>query len=274
MGRFFGWSTSLSSDDPWGEPVGTGCKTWSAGADVFDGEGPATSCALTSRTTYNLSATPAERRMSRRGQEVPFRATTLPFVVTCLVVGCLAVTSSAAVGPHKVIDLRTQTDAADAHYEVGFCARPTPDAPLNLPGHAFVALSSSIPGQARTYIAIGHTTRADLGSVFLSFIKPLGPVSGHLSEETYSATKEQCLIARVDRAAYEKAVGMTHDPLRDAGIETGAALVHVSYSLGAADCVAFMTSVARAVGGARLVIPTRGATELPLQYLRRLIDAN
>lgn len=47
----------------------------------------------------------------------------------------------------------------------------------------------------------------------------------------------------------------------------------LAYTLGSNDCVGFMVGVARSFGS-QLKIPVRGATELPLTYLRNFIEAN
>ncbi len=175
-----------------------------------------------------------------------------------------------AAGPHRVLDLRKRSDPAD--YEIGLCARPSPDSALNLPGHAFVSFSSKSGGQPRRYVAVGHTTNAGLGRVLLSYVKPLGPVPGHLAEELYTSTKEQCLVAKVDKEAFEKAMDLTRDPLSKLGILTSTDEVRIAYSLGAQDCMTFMTTVARTIGSIK--IPPRLETDLPLAYLRKLIEQN
>jgi hypothetical protein len=177
---------------------------------------------------------------------------------------------TATAGPHRVIDLRTRTDPAE--YEIGLCARPSPDTALNLPGHAFVSFSSKLAGQPRHYVAVGHTTNANLGRVLLSYLKPLGSVPGHLAEEVYTSTKEQCLVAKVNKEAFNKAMDLTRDPLSKLGVLTSTDEVRIAYSLGAQDCMTFMTAVARTIGGVK--IPPRLETDLPLPYLRKLIEQN
>ena len=184
-----------------------------------------------------------------------------------------AFSGQAIAGPHRVIDLRTRTDGS-GEYELGFCARPSPDVPLGVPGHAFVSFSAKPSGSQRTYVAVGHTTKAAVPSVVLSYVKPLGPVSGYLGEELYTAAKEQCLVAQVNKEDYDKAFALTKDPLAGAGLAVSAAPVRLAYSLGERDCITFMTQVIQTIGGTTLKVPPRKASDLPLSYLRRLIEEN
>lgn len=94
--------------------------------------------------------------------------------------------------PHKVPDLRNQTEPT-GEYEVGFCARPSPDTVKNLPGHAFASFSHQLPNGKRTVIAIGHTTSAPASKAILTFLKWIPSVSGHLSEETYGRFERDAL---------------------------------------------------------------------------------
>jgi len=188
------------------------------------------------------------------------RATIRRFACVMLVWVAIAGAVAVASGPHRIIDLRKRSEATE--YEIGLCARPSPDATLGLPGHAFVSFSSKPTGQPRRYLAVGHTTRAGLGRVLLSYIRPLGPVEGHLAEELYTAVTEKCLLAKLDREAFDRALVFTQDPLSKLGLVNSSDEVRLAYALGAQDCVTFMTAVARAIGGVK--IPPRLETDLPL----------
>jgi hypothetical protein len=178
------------------------------------------------------------------------------------------VASLATAQPQRTIDLRTRTDARVTH-EVSFCARPSPG-PSNLPGHAFVAFSTLEANGQRTYKAVGHTSVAPLANTIVTYVGGK-PVSGILKEELYTDALQRCLVAKVDAEAYARAEALTADPLKKFGI-SGDGPVTLAYRLGSEDCVGFMTSAMRALGSG-LKVPARGATELPLDYLRRVIDS-
>jgi hypothetical protein len=202
-------------------------------------------------------------------------ARTLLFVVwsTVCLIGAPALWSLPLLaGPHKVIDLRKVTDAG-GEYEIGFCARPSPDAKLGLPGHAFVTFSHRARDGKRTFVAIGHSTSADIGAVLLSYLGPLGRVSGYLADEKYSSVMEKCLVVQVNETPYNNAVAMISDPLATMGLGPPGGPVLIAYKLGSEDCMSFMIKVAATLGPA-LKIPDRVAIETPLPYVRRFIDAN
>lgn len=171
------------------------------------------------------------------------------------------------------VDLRTSSDTS-GEYEVGFCARPSPDAAKQLPGHAFVSFSFKSPDGKRTFTSIGHTVQADIspGSAAWSYFG--APVSGYLAEEKYTSAMQSCLVAKVNRADYEKSFALTTNPLAKMGIGPTDAAVLQAYKLGVDDCVSFMVNVANVLLPRGLRVPKRGATELPMQYMQRFISSN
>jgi hypothetical protein len=174
-----------------------------------------------------------------------------------LVLSTFVLANQALADPHRIVDLRTRTDAA-AEYEVGFCARPSPDASMGgVPGHAFVSFSMKPAGGERTYVAVGHTTKAPVPAALLSYVKVFGPVPGYLGEELYTSLKEQCLIAQVNREDYNKALALAKNPLAALGLDASDAPVRLAYSLGAQDCMTFMIHVMQSIGGSTLKIPSR-----------------
>ena len=181
----------------------------------------------------------------------------------------------AAAAPHKVVDLRAQSDADGGIRELSFCARPTPDEPLNLPGHMFVGYSLRMPGEPRAYVALGHTTSVPVVEAILSYSRVFPSVPGSISDERYTATLERCLVVRVNKSDFERAYAyataragqFTPDPDNWPPIS-------VSYRLGSSDCMNFAIDVAKIFATKGLKVPVRGATELPLRYVRRLIDEN
>jgi len=171
------------------------------------------------------------------------------------------------------VDLRTSSDAT-GEYEIGFCARPSPDSVKRLPGHAFVSFSFKAPDGKRTFTSIGHTVQSGVSPSAAVWSYFGDPVSGYLAEEKYTSAMQSCLIAKVNRGDYEKAFALTTSPLARMGIGPTDAAVLQAYKLGVDDCVSFMTSVANVLVPRGLKVPQRAASELPLQYMQRFIFSN
>lgn len=174
----------------------------------------------------------------------------------------------------KVIDLRNQSDIV-GDYELGFCARPSPDTLKQLPGHAFVAYSHVPSKGERTFRAVGHTVSPGVspGSAAWSYFGK--PVAGYLKEEQYTSSMERCLRVKVNKTDYEAAYALTVTALQAMGMQ-GAADVPVfqAYKLGANDCMNFVINVAEVLKGKGLTVPQRGSAELPTNYIERLIQSN
>lgn len=182
------------------------------------------------------------------------------------IIGLLIPIKSLA-GPHKEIDLRTMSDAT-GEYDISLCARPSPSGPV--PGHAFVIYSHKPPGKDRKILSLGFTTSSGPAQAALSYKGWLTKADGYLGEERYTSLNEQCLVAHVDKSVFDQAWGLAHPLATIPGLAdlrwTGA------YTLAQNDCLTFMSKVADSLKGVK--VPERGATELPLAYLRRLIDSN
>jgi hypothetical protein len=178
--------------------------------------------------------------------------------------------------PHRVLNLARMSEPDGAEYEVSFCARPSPDTPKNLPGHAFVAYSVRRPSGLRSYAAIGHTTHAPAALTLLTYNGILRTaVAGGLEEEKYSAARANCLVVKVNRPEYERALNLARDYYTGQLPSSSTSQVTaLSYTLGAQDCMTFMIRVARIFTAQGLVLPERGAAELPLDYVRRMISSN
>lgn len=182
---------------------------------------------------------------------------------------CMASSGFASAAPHAVKDLRTSTDADGIAREISFCARPTPGSPV--PGHAFVAFSTLDKG-SRQFTTVGHTTLASKVDAILTYTAILPSVPGLLSEEHYTSVKEKCLVLKVNKDAYEAAMAAAQ-PALSRLFPSGNKPLLLAYTLGSNDCLGFMIGVARSFG-AKVKIPVRGSTELPLAYLRNFIDTN
>lgn len=172
----------------------------------------------------------------------------------------------------KTIDLSNMTDPAGV-FDVAFCARPSPDA-SGKPGHAFVSYSRKLPTGGRDFLAIGHTVSAGagVGGPVWSYFG--SPVSGLLKEELYTSVKQNCLDVKVNQADYLKARALIVDPLAKMGVTPAEGTVFQAYKLGAQDCMTFLIAVAQTLKPLGLKVPERGATELPMAYVKRLSDAN
>ncbi|BBB64250.1 hypothetical protein UNDKW_5977 (plasmid) [Undibacterium sp. KW1] len=175
----------------------------------------------------------------------------------------------ATAGPHKELDLREQSDA-DGEYTVSPCARPSPGA-SSLPGHAFVMYSYRSLAGDRRILSLGFMTNSAVKGV-LSYIALLATPVGYPGEEHYTAAKEECLVLMVNKADFMTAMAIakpfynipTLEKLTYSGI----------YSLTQNDCITFMFNVANRFASQGVVIPKRDTRDLPLVYLRKLIDAN
>ncbi|HEX5752243.1 MAG TPA: hypothetical protein VFZ09_38880 [Archangium sp.] len=196
----------------------------------------------------------------------------MAFVSTFSILALVAVSAA----PHKTLALTKASEPDGTEYSLSFCARPSPSAALNLPGHAFVGYSMKPRKGARRYLAVGHTTYAPPGAVLLTYLGLRPSVEGSIEEELFTATQEHCLVLLVSKAAYDQAIAAAADVV-SGGLPsfTEQRRTILRYTLGAQDCMSFMLGVLKPFAGDRGVrIPARGPTELPLPYLRRLIDAN
>lgn len=191
---------------------------------------------------------------------------------SCLVALLLVAEVNAA--PHRHLDVRKQTDADATIREISLCARPSPDAPKNIPGHMFVAFSVLPPSGRRAYLAIGHTTSAPPKDAILSYFSLFPAVTGTVSEELYTSASEECLVLRVDKADFDSAYAKASAryPMLPR-TTSGWAPILLSYRLGDADCMGFAIDVARVYSNS-IRVPQRTPTETPLAYVRRLIEAN
>lgn len=184
----------------------------------------------------------------------------------------LFVFSSISLGAY--LDLRNLSDK-DGEYEIGFCARPSPDTIKNLPGHAFVSFSHFSNENKRNFLAIGHTVQAGVSLLRAAWSYVGDPVEGYLKEENYTSSMQSCLIVKVNKADYEAAFNLTKNPLDQIGIFTSKTFIVLqTYKLGSDDCMNFMINVAKTLEPKGLKVPKRHDTEFPMNYMIRFIDLN
>lgn len=184
----------------------------------------------------------------------------------------LLVFANAQAGPHKKLDLRVKSDADGLEREVLICARPSGNA--SIPGHMFLAFStrSTASGQ-RTYYTVGHTSNAPVPQTLLTYTGLIPNVSGYITEERYTHAQEQCLVLAVNQVDYEKAFTLARPSIEQViGNKTPLGPLLLAYSLGVNDCMGLAIGVAKLFQGVK--VPERKATELPMDYVRRLIDSN
>lgn len=179
-------------------------------------------------------------------------------------------------GPHKELDLKKFSDDDGGERQVSICARPSPG--IGVPGHMFVALSEKLPIRERTYLALGHTTTATPLMAVLSYKGFLGTVDGYIGEEKYTSSKERCLVINVNRVGFAQAMSLVKPDISK--VLPGASLpslehpVLLAYSLGDSDCMALAINVARVFQNGGVNVPERKTGELPMNFVRRLIDTN
>lgn len=184
---------------------------------------------------------------------------------------CLTVSCANALAAEK--DLRTRSDAK-GYTEIGFCSRPSRTATLNFPGHAFVTFSETTLG-GRTFRAVGHTVAGTDGLPATLFTYFGGkPVAGRQAEERYTDIQQTCLMVKMDREAYEKAVKAARPTLTALGIPDSLAASAENYSLNSNDCIDFAVRVANSLKDIGLNVPTRTATDTPGSYIAKFSAAN
>lgn len=170
-----------------------------------------------------------------------------------------------------MIDLATRSEPGGP-YEVGFCARPSPNE-KGFPGHAFVSFAQG-SGDGRTFLAIGRTIEpgTSTGSAVAPYFGT--PVPGLVREEEYSHIRQNCMTVRVNADHYQAARAQALPRLASLNLETGAVPRTEAYSLGSADCLTFVVDVARQLETAGLKVPARAPADLPQTYIRKLDQAN
>lgn len=193
-----------------------------------------------------------------------------------LLASAMLLGAASHAAPYKVKDLRNQSDSDGNNYEISLCARPSP-ATAGLPGHAFVVYRvASADGGRNWFLAVGHTTHASPTQALLTYSGWLsGGVSGGLEEERYTAVKQNCLVLLVNKDPFNAALDRARDFLGGqlpSAPDRRATLLR--YTLGVEDCVTFVSRVGSNFAPLGLTVPVRGAVELPLTYIRRVIESN
>lgn len=189
--------------------------------------------------------------------------------VAAIVAAFVVAAEPSALADEK--DLRTRTDAAGVT-EISFCARPSPNA-FGFPGHAFVAFNDQAPGGG--FRSVGQTVApgAGVGATIFTYFSG-GSVAGQQAEERYSHLKQNCLTLQVDREIYQRALAAARPTLSALGIPDAVAASAERYTLSGNDCMDFIGRVAQPLKAVGLVLPPRGPTDAPLDYIRKMSVAN
>lgn len=173
----------------------------------------------------------------------------------------------------KIVDLRNMSDADGALREISICARPSPGG-AGLPGHAFVAFARTDSSGGLTFRTLGHTV-FKISDAILSYNSLIPATDAALVSEKYTAIKQECLTVQVNADQFQSAYAQASQPLAKLGIKFDEGKpVQKTYSLGVEDCITFAVGIVKRFADRGLKIPERKATDLPLAYVRKLIDAN
>lgn len=173
----------------------------------------------------------------------------------------------------KTIDLRRMSEAS-GEYQISFCARPSPDAPAGLPGHAFVAFSTRAAGGNWTFHSIGRTVTVGTSPANAAWSYFGDPVSGALKAEIYTSAMQTCLTAQVNSNDYNAAEALSQNPLAQYGLGLPTDPVFEFYKLGEDDCISFLVDVASVLKRSGLKVPTRHALDTPIEFVEALKVAN
>ncbi|MCK5779117.1 MAG: hypothetical protein KAH11_10020 [Rhodospirillales bacterium] len=193
------------------------------------------------------------------------RSTSSYAAVLFLILGVLPV----EVAAYDLIDLRNRSEEKD--YRIGFCARKTPDTMFGLPNHAFVVFSTyDSGGNLLSLRSAGWSPQPGTMKKAATRKK----VNGYFSPELQSSASQNCFTVKVNSDKFKAAEShLDSAPLSLSESEfpdLTSGKFYFSYRLLEADCISFVSNVARELG---LTAPARGAA-LPIEYIDELYGAN
>lgn len=175
----------------------------------------------------------------------------------------------------KDVDLSTRTEVSGEEFFVGVCARPSPAGTVladGKPGHMFASFSHKFPDGTFDFVALGHTTDAGAAAL-VTYFPGGGVVDGRIEAEKFTHALQECLNVKVNPEDY-RAASQALSVWRTMEELTGVPLILEDYTLGSEDCMSFALDVAAKLEPLGLIVPVRDGTELPMDYLARLIAAN
>ena len=175
-----------------------------------------------------------------------------------------------SAGAHH-FDFRTQSDA-DARYSIAICARPSPDSASGVPPHAYVVWREANDQGERVSRAVGYAPNEGLKAL----IGPSTSVGTGVGQPSRGAAPgvRPCLELLVNKREFAAAESIARATVkRDSATQTGPEAITV-YNLAQEDASGIIAEIATRFSNRGLYVPGRRAGELPLAYVRRLIDAN
>jgi len=177
----------------------------------------------------------------------------------------------AASAQAHTFDFRKRADA-DARYSIAICARPSPDSAGGIPAHAFLVWREAGEHGERVTKAVGYAANEGLKVVMVA--PNPETTSSPLPQGTSVFAERLCLELLVDKREFAAAGNLAEPFFKRVGsAETEPASAAVQ-GLGQEEASKFITEVAVRFSTRGLYVPARRPGELPLAYVRRLIDAN
>jgi len=177
----------------------------------------------------------------------------------------------AASAQAHTFDFRTRADPA-VRYTLAICARPSPDSAGGIPAHAFLVWREAGEHGERVTKAVGYAANEGLKVVMVA--PNPEATSSPLPQGTSVFAERRCLELLVDKREFAAAGNLAEPFFKRVGsAETEPASVTVQ-GLGQEEASKFITEVAVRFSTRGLYVPARRPGELPLAYVRRLIDAN
>ena len=169
-------------------------------------------------------------------------------------------------------DFRTQPDAT-ARYSIAICARPSPDSTSGTPAHAFAVWREVNDGGERVSMAVGYASNDGLKALIGSATNGT-PIARPSSEEASAGGVRSCIELLVNKREFAIAANVARAPFNRVGAAQSDGPSTAVYSVAQEDASTSIAEVATRFSDRGLYVPRRRTGELPLAYVRRLIDAN
>jgi hypothetical protein len=169
-------------------------------------------------------------------------------------------------------DFRTRPDP-DVRYTLAICARPSPDSAGGIPAHAFLVWREAGEHGERVTKAVGYAANEGLKAVMASVASSMTN-SSQLTQGTSIPAVRLCLELLVDKREFAAAENLTRPFFKHVGSLETEPTSAVVRSLGQEEASGLIAEIAVRFSNRGLYVPARRPGELPLAYVRRLIDAN
>ena len=169
-------------------------------------------------------------------------------------------------------DFRTQPDA-DVRYSIAICARPSPDSASGIPAHAFAVWREVNDGGERVSMALGYAPNDGLKALIAASSSG-SPVASQSSQSASPGGARSCIELLVNKREFATAANVARAPFKRVVASQAETELTPVYSVAQEDAFTSIAEVATRFSARGLYVPHRRAGELPLAYVRRLIDAN